>query len=157
MDEITSALILSARQEMEVGNYSAAFRILWPLVQNDCAEALFLYSTFSVAGSESDADFEQRSLAMLGRAAELGYAPASYALGVCYESGDLVAAADPERAGKLFESAAATAHPNAMYRHGLNLISGSNGIPRNASMGLRLVQEAAQNGVEDAVEYLKDH
>ena len=123
-------------------------------MQAGCAEALFLYSTFSVSGSESEDEFEKRSFSMLARAAELGYLPAIYALAVCYDSGDLVEE-NPELAGKLFESAASAKIPKAMYRHGLNLIHGSNGISLNKQLGLRLVQEAAHNGVEDAVNYPK--
>ena len=154
MDKITSATILSARRQMEVGDYRAALSTLGPLVQTECAEALFLYSTFSVAESESEDEFERRSFSMLARAAELGYVPAIYALAVCYESGDLVDA-NPELAAKLFESAASSAFPKAMYRHGLNLLHGSNGILLNKQLGLKLLQEAAQNGVEDAQDYLR--
>jgi len=105
MDEIASVAIRSARNQMEVGDYRAASSTLRPLVQAECAEALFLCSTFSVAGSESEDEFERRSFSMLARAAELGYVPAIYALAVCYESGDLVDE-NQEPAGNLFESAA---------------------------------------------------
>jgi len=42
-----------------------------------------------------------------------------------------------------------------MYCHGLNLLHGSNGIPLNKQLGLKLLQEAAQNGVEDALDSLR--
>ena len=61
-----------------------------PLIDKGEAEALFLYSKFALK-SETDEEFERRSVACLERAAEAGYGPALYSLGVCYDSGDLVA------------------------------------------------------------------
>ncbi len=86
----SSLALQSAKAHMERGDYKAAERVLRPLVEVDEPEALFLVSTFSVAGSESAEEFERRSFEMLKRSAELGYPKAMLALARCYAYGDLV-------------------------------------------------------------------
>ena len=155
MDEVTKAQISAAQLKAELGEFRDAFEALRPLLERGVPEALFLYSTFSVAGSESDAEFEHRSLSLLRRAADLGYAPALYALGACYEVGDLVEA-DPQHAALLLKAAAEKGHFKAQFRHGLNVYYGSNGIPRNEESGMELIRAAAQEGVPDAADFLNE-
>ncbi|MBC5768612.1 tetratricopeptide repeat protein [Ramlibacter albus] len=143
------------RAEMERGEFKRASRLLAPLVRDGVPEALFLYSTFSIAGSESDAEFEKRSLELLTRSAQAGYPPALYALGACYDAGDLVER-DTYRAAALFKEAADRGHAKAMFLHGLNLMAAINGMPSLPVDGLELVKSAARAGDDDAVQFLAD-
>ncbi|MFG6448908.1 tetratricopeptide repeat protein [Roseateles sp. BYS180W] len=152
---MTKAAISEAQRKIESGKFREAYEVLRPLLETEVPDALFLYSTFSLAGTESEAEFEKRSFELLERAADLGHAPALYALGVCYEVGDLVEA-NPIYAATLLKAAAEMGHAKAKFCHGLNLYHGSNGVPRSEGAGLALVRAAAQDGVEDAEEFLKD-
>lgn len=155
MGKTTRAKIHAARLEAERGKFRNAYEVIRPLLEIGVPEALYLYSTFSVSDSETDADFERRSLDLLLRAADLGYAPALYALGTCYEAGDLVRA-DAPHAALLMKAAADAGHPKAKFRHGLNLYHGSNEIPREEHLGLTLMRAAAIQGVSEAEDFLKD-
>jgi TPR repeat protein len=155
MDEVTRAQIRDAQAKAERGEFRDAYEVLRPLLEKSVPEALFLYSTFSVAGSESETDFERRSLDLLQRAADLGHPPALYALGACYEGGDLVGT-DPQRAAVLLKAAAEAGYPKAKFRHGLNVLYGSNEMPREEESGLALIRAAAQEGVPEAVDFLKE-
>ena len=155
MDEATKAQLGAAQREAELGKFRDAYETLRPLLAREVPEALFMYSTFSVAGSESEAEFERRSLDLLRRAADLGYAPALYALGACYEVGDLVEA-DPQRAAVLLKDAAEKGYPKAKFRHGLNVYYGSNGMPRSEQSGLVLIRAAANEGIPEAADFLKE-
>lgn len=156
MDESTKTAISDARRKIESGQIREALQVLRPLLETEVPEALFLYSTFSLAGTETEDEFEKRSFKLLKRAADLGHVPALYALGVCYEVGDLVEA-NPVYAASLLKTAAEMGHSKAKFRYGLDLYHGSNGVIRNQAAGLELIRAAAQDGVEDAEEYLKDH
>jgi len=83
-------ILAKARLALDHGDIAEASQLLGPLVASADPEALFLSSTFSAADGETDEQFEERSLRCLKKSAELGYAPALYALGVCYDTGDLV-------------------------------------------------------------------
>lgn len=155
MDEITKAQISAAQVMVDLGNFRDAYEALRPLLARDVPEALFMYSAFSVAGSESEAEFERRSLDLLRRAAELDHAPALYALGVCYELGDLVEA-DPQRAALLLKASAESGYAKAKFRHGLNVYYGSNGMPRSEQSGLLLIRAAASDGITEAEDFLKE-
>jgi TPR repeat protein len=93
-----------AAQIIESGDCDEAYRLLKPFIEQGRAEALFLFSKFS-RQSETDDEFERRSLECLKRAANANYPPALYALGVCYDLGELTVR-DPIKAARLFESAA---------------------------------------------------
>lgn len=153
MDNATTKLLRNAKSKIDSGRFFEAYNALRILLDNDVPEALFLYSTFSLAEKESEAEFERRSFDLLRRSAGFGYAPAMYALGSCYETGDLVEA-DPEHAALLFKSAAENGYAKAKFRHGLNIYFGSNGVSKNITQGLELIKSAAQDGVEDAEEFL---
>jgi TPR repeat protein len=154
MDNHSENMISAARRSIELGDYSGALLQLRPLLDSEVPEALFIFSTFSIAGTETDSEFERRSLKLLRRASELGYPPAIYALGVCYEAGDLISA-DLNKAATLFEAAARLGYSKAKFRFGLNVFYGTAGTPRDEESGLRLIREAAGEGVEEAHEYLE--
>ncbi|UNP29294.1 tetratricopeptide repeat protein [Lysobacter gummosus] len=143
----------SAIEEINSGSCSVAKGILEPLIRLLVPEAIYLYSTFSVADSESDADFEMRSVSLLNDAAMLGYAPAMYALGTHYESGDVIDR-DMNRAEILFSSAAAQGHMRSKFRYGLILLDDQRENSRDKAKSL--IREAAEGGVEDAADFLKE-
>lgn len=151
----TKAQIMSAaHSKVNNSECSEAYELLRPLLEKSVPEALFLYATFSLAETESETEFDRRSFDLLTRAADLGYAPALFAVGVCYEVGDLVEP-DPSLAATYLRSAAEQGYPKAKFSHGLNVYYGSNGTPRDEESGLALIRAAAKAGVEDAEDFLK--
>ncbi len=146
--------LLMVKQLMEAGDYAAADEALSSLLTAKVPEALFLSSTFSSSKEESDAEFERRSFNMLEESAKAKFAPAMYALAVCYDIGDLV---DQNKmlAASWYRSATEAGHDRAKLHFGLALFSGV-GVDRNQEAGLRLIQEAAESGLEDAMNVLKD-
>jgi TPR repeat protein len=148
------AILARAREAIDSGNFKAAHSLLQPLVKNGNPEALFLSSTFSFPSTESDAQFEERSLNFLIRASNAGYPPALYALGVCYDLGDLVEP-NAEKAGVFFKQAAEAGYSKAKFSHGRNLFYGSNGLVQEVQQALHFIKEAANEGVEDAAEFLR--
>jgi TPR repeat protein len=149
----TEKLVADAEIALNKGECEAAYKLIEPLLAEDNPGALFIYSHFSFAGSETEEEFDKRRIEMLKRAADQGYGPAIYTLGTCYEIGDLVEA-DPIYAAELLRIAAEMGYSKAKFRHGLNLYYGSNGMPKNESKGLELIHAAANAGVEEASEYL---
>ncbi|MCU6496280.1 hypothetical protein LPN04_00575 [Rugamonas sp. A1-17] len=148
-------ILAKARLALDRGDISEASQLLAPLVASADPEALFLASTFSSVDEESDEQFEERSIRFLKKSAELGYAPALYALGVCYDSGDLVGK-DELKAGYFFECAAKLGYPKAKFEHGRNLYYGSHGFDKKSQLGWQLVQDAANEHVEDAKEFIRN-
>lgn len=145
-------LFLQAAQIIESGDCSDAYRLLKPFIEQGRPEALFLFSKFS-RKSETDEEFERRSLDCLERAAAANYPPALYALGVCYDLGEL-SVHDPMKAARLFERAASGGYAKAKLSHGLNLYYGSNGVAKDVSAGRELIREAAADGVQEAIEFM---
>lgn len=143
-----------AKQLIEVGECRKAYKLLEPLVDEGMPEAQFLYSTFSISKKESIEQFEERSISLLQSASNAGYAPAMYALAVCYDTGDIVAS-DANKASSLYREAAEAGHPKAKLSHGLNLFYGSNGIKKDEENGLVLIKQALAEGVEGAMESLE--
>lgn len=153
MVEVAS-IIADAKLKMKDGRYGDAYGVLKPLIEARIPEALFLYSTFSPSEEmETDDEFEDRSIYLLTEAAKLGYLPAIYALGVCYDNGDLVGA-DKNRAAILYEEAAKAGYAKAKFRHGLNCFYGSFGIKEDKNFGMNLIEQAASEGVADAIDFL---
>lgn len=144
-------LFLRASQLIDSGDCAEAYKLLKPLIDEGQAEALFLFSKFSIR-SESDEEFERRSLKCLERAAAAHYPPALYALGVCYDAGEMTAY-DPLMAARLFEQAAIGGYAKAKLSHGLNLYYGSNGVMKDVTAGLEFIRAAADDGVEGAIEF----
>jgi TPR repeat protein len=149
-------LVADAEAALNTVGCEAAYKLIEPLLAEGNPAALFLYSHFSFSELETEEEFDKRRIEMLRRAAGLGYAPALHALGVCYDTGDLVEG-DPSYAATLLKAAAEKGHPKAKFLHGLNLFYASNGMHKDEELGLQLIRDAAQEGVEEAQEYLKGH
>jgi TPR repeat protein len=149
-----SELLKKARHEIDCGECKTALGILMPLIKGKNPEALFLYSMFSVSGEETDEEFEQRSISLLKESSDLGYAPAMYALAVCYKFGDLVPK-DVSRSQALFKKSADAGYARAKLEHGLNLVYGTEKIEQNEKLGISLIKEAADEGLEEAIDTLQ--
>jgi TPR repeat protein len=147
-------IIARVKNLIERNRFAEAHKLLQPLVELEEPVALFLAATFSLPELESEADFEVRSFEFLTKAANSGYPPACYALGVCYDIGDLTVP-DSAKAAVLFKRSAENGYPRGKFCHGRNLFYGANGILKEREKGLRLIKEAADEGVEDAAEFLK--
>jgi TPR repeat protein len=152
-DLTTEKLLQAAEAALDSLGCEAAYKLLEPLLAARNPGALYLYSRFSIAEKESEKEFEMRSIRMLREAADAGYLPAVYSLAICHEVGDLVEA-DPGYAASLFKAAADKGYPKAKFRHGLNVYYGSNGVNQNTAQGLELIRAAAEEGVEDAIDFL---
>lgn len=151
----SAQILAKARLALDLGDIAEASQLLGPLAEHADPEALFLFSTFSMPDDESLAQFEERSMRLLEKSAELGYAPALYALGVCYDLGDLVRQ-DKFKAAQLFECAAKLGYPKAKYEHGRNLYYGSHGEHKKSQLGWQLIQDAANEQVEGAMEFIRN-
>lgn len=154
-DLATEKLLEAAESALDSLGCKAALTLLEPLLAKREPGALYLYSRFSVSESESENEFEVRSLQMLKEASDAGYLPAIYSLAFCYEIGDLVEA-DPNYAASLFKVAADKGYSKAKFRHGLNVYYGTQGMPESKPLGLELIRAAADEGVEDASDYLRN-
>jgi TPR repeat protein len=150
MDKLNSEKILrKARDKLAIGSCGAAYKLLIPLLEEMNPEALFLYSTFSISGTESNADFDERRIRLLESSSRVGYAPAICALAACYDIGDLVER-DVVKASSLYKKAAEAGYAKAKLSHGLNLYYGSNGISKDEVLGLSLIRQAVNENVEGA-------
>ncbi|WP_414492235.1 tetratricopeptide repeat protein [Stenotrophomonas maltophilia] len=138
---------------LDRGGITEARRLLGPHFARGCAEALFLSSSMPVG--EDDAHAEVDSFANLKRAAEKGYIPAIYAVGLCLLMGDGVEQ-DLTRAAAHFERASEAGYASAMYEFGLALFHG-NGVARDVPRAVSLIRASAQAGDEYAREFLQAH
>jgi TPR repeat protein len=143
-----------AKSLINEGEFIAALSILNPMLEKKVPEAQFLYSTFGITSLETVEQFEDRSINILTELSRSAYPPAMYALACCYENGDRVDR-DSERAAALYKRAAELGFPSAIFRHGLNVYYGSNGITKDESHGLNLIRKASCLGVEEAAEFLE--
>jgi TPR repeat protein len=156
MDKQNSGEILrEARDKLAIGSCRAAYKLLIPLLDEKNPEALFLYSTFSISGTETDADFDVRRIELLEASSSAGYAPAMYELAICFDIGDLVAR-DVVKASSLYKKAAEAGYAKAKLSHGLNLYYGSNGMQKDEILGLNFISQAVSESVEGAGEVLRE-
>jgi TPR repeat protein len=142
-------MLRKACEKMHRGAYRAAYKLLAPLIREKCADALYLYSTFSFLRKETIEEFEKRSLAMVQQAASMGHPQALYCLALRFDVGDVVEK-NPEKASVFFKLAAEAGHAKAKESYGLDLFYGTNGIAQNQSLGLAFLQEAVDEGVDGA-------
>jgi TPR repeat protein len=131
-----------AELAIESGDNKVAFKLLNPLMAAQVPEALYLGSCIAVEG-----------LWLLNQAARLHHPESLYTLGVHFDCGDAVPKSSVV-ASALFEQAAVLGHSRAKLSFGLDLVHGTNRVPKNYELGLKYVREAAQEGVESAVEVL---
>ena len=58
-------ILKEARNEIDCGDCQYAFELLYPLINENYPEALFLYSTFSISKVETNGEFEARRIKLL--------------------------------------------------------------------------------------------
>lgn len=140
---------------LENGEVEALYELLSPYLEQNDAYAQFLYSSFSLESSgETDDEFEARSMKLLESASEGGVAEASYRLGVMGLYGDS-ADASARSSSEYFERAIAQGHSHSKFTYGFNLYYGVSDIKQDKTKGLKLMEDAAHEGVEIAREELK--
>ncbi|ELB2162884.1 tetratricopeptide repeat protein [Vibrio parahaemolyticus] len=142
-----------AEKLFDKGNYKALTKFLAPFVKSKDPDAINLISCFS-SPNESESDFLKRHISQKVEASRLGSADASYRMGVNYLYGDDVER-DLSKASYYFERAINQGHSHAKFTYGFSLYHGTDGTTRDVSRGLRLMQEAAKEGIELAVNELK--
>ncbi|HEL5400285.1 TPA: sel1 repeat family protein [Stenotrophomonas maltophilia] len=150
MTDMPTQLTTDFDAVLDRGDIAEARRLLAPQLARGWAEALFLSS--SIPAGESDAEAEAHSVATLRQAAEKGYIPAIYALGLRLLTGDGVEQ-DVARAAVYFERASQAGYPSAMYEFGLALFHGK-GVARDVPRAVYLIRASAQGGNEYAGEFL---
>ena len=140
---------------LENGEVEALYELLSPFLEKNDAYAQFLYSSFSLESTgETDDEFEARSMRLLESASEGGVAEASYRLGVIYLYSDFVES-NSKSSSEYFERAIAQGHSHSKFTYGFNLYYGLGDVKQDKTRGLKLLEEAAQEGVELASEELK--
>lgn len=148
-----TAIKEKAEHLLENGDVEALYQLIEPFIKANDPYALFLYSSFSLESlNESDDDFEKRSVELLKAASEGGLAEASYRLGVLYLYSDMPAD-DEQKSSVYFERAIAQGHSHSKFTYGFSLYYEQTG--QEKARGLQLLKEAAEEGVELAVEELK--
>ncbi|CAM4231732.1 tetratricopeptide repeat protein [Stenotrophomonas indicatrix] len=153
MTDMPTQLTTDFDAVLDRGDIAGARRLLAPPLALGCAEALFLSS--SMLAGEDDAHAEADSFANLNQAAEKGYIPAIYAVGLCLLTGDRVEQ-DVSQAAAYFERASDAGYPPAMYEFGLALFHG-NGVAKDVPRAVSLIRASAQAGDEYAREFLLAH
>ena len=140
---------------LDEGEVEALYTLLAPYLEQGDAYAQFLYSSFSLESTgETEEEFEARSMKLLEQASEGGVAEASYRLGVMGLYGDF-ADANAKSSSEYFERAIAQGHSHSKFTYGFNLYYGVSDLKQDKARGLKLMEEAAQEGVELAAEELK--
>ncbi|MDQ6961932.1 MAG: hypothetical protein Q9M28_05310 [Mariprofundaceae bacterium] len=86
-------------------------------------------------------------------ASELGSADASYRMGVNYLYGDDVER-DLNKASQYFERAIQQGDSYTKFTYGFNLYYGTDGNNKDIARGLKLMHEAANEGIELAIKEL---
>jgi TPR repeat protein len=130
-----------ARSSISNQRFLEAKSLLEPLVDDGNPEAEYLLSGFWF-DEETEPAYVQRCLRMLESSASKSYAPAIYELGVAYDTGDMVDV-DKSKAALLFAAAADLGHVKAEWIHGTALLHGANGVERNISRGLSMIESSA--------------
>lgn len=153
LEEPRKSKIRKALQLADNGEVGPALEMLRPFVDEGDPVALYYGSKFSDSSVETLEDYEYRSIEMLKKSAEMGYAPALHQLGVKFDIGDWVTK-DTEKAPQFFKEAAYLGHPHSQWIHGLDLVDGKNGVKKNYEEGVRLIKNAAEQGFEGAIETL---
>lgn len=133
---------------LENGEVEALYELLAPYLERNDAYAQFLYSSFSLESSgETDEQFETRSMKLLESASEGGVAEASYRLAVIYLYGDF-SDNNAKSSSEYFERAISQGHAHSKFTYGFNLYYGFGDVKQDKARGLKLLEEAAQEGVQ---------
>ncbi|MEO0439076.1 MAG: hypothetical protein AAF098_19525 [Pseudomonadota bacterium] len=149
-----SKLLDSAFKKFEDDNFADGHEIIEDLVTHSHALALVLSSMYSLE-DESEKQFDDRHLSQLLAASDGNEPLAHYALGVYFDTGEIVACVDKQAACEYFWRAAEGGVPQGMHVFGIMLYYGTGGAEKDESRGLSMIKSAADSGVDDAIEFLK--
>jgi len=86
----------------------------------------------------------------------LGCSISQFYLGQAYEQG-MIVKKDMEKAAKYYKEAANGGHPEAKYNLGVFFLRGVGGCEISEEIGLKLVQEAAEGGISEAITALSNN
>ncbi len=151
---MNEAIKQKADQLFEEGDLEVLYNLIEPFLKANDPYAQLLYSSFSLERlNESDEDFETRSLDLLKAASEGGLADASYRIAVLYSFGD-IPAGESDLSSFYFERAIVQGHSHSKFTYGFNLYYGTE-VKQDKSRGLKLLKEAADEGIELAKDELK--
>jgi TPR repeat protein len=143
----------TANELLEAGELEELYQLLSPFLAANDPYAQLLYSSFSLERlNESDEQFEARSAALLAEASEGGLGEASYRLGVLYLYGE---SPDANKSNDYFERAITQGHSHTKFTYGFNLYYGVSSSAQEKLRGRQLIEQAAQEGVQAALEELK--
>lgn len=148
-----TAIQQQAEQLFEDGELEELYQLLAPLLATKDPYAQLLYSSFSLERlNESDEQFEARSAALLAEASEGGLGEASYRLGVLHLYGE---SPDAKKSNDYFERAITQGHSHTKFTYGFNLYYGASSSAQEKLRGRQLIEQAAQEGVQAALDELK--
>ncbi|GAA5215010.1 tetratricopeptide repeat protein [Corallincola platygyrae] len=152
MEESTKNKILKLYDD---GELEELHEILAPYVANGEPFALHINASFSLAGSmETEAEYSKRYVEQMKKASEGGIAAASYRMGVNHLYGDDVKQ-DYKLASMYFERAIAQGDSYTKFTYGFSIYYGTDENPQDKVRGLKLMQEAAAEGIEKAARELE--
>ncbi len=152
MEESTREKILKLFDE---GKLEELHEILVPYVAKGEPFAFQINACFSLASSnETEEEYSRRYIDQMTRASEGGIAKASYQMGVNHLYGDDVQQ-DYKLASMYFERAIDQGHSYTKFTYGFSVYYGTDENPQDKTRGLKLMQEAAAEGIEKAVRELE--
>ncbi len=140
--------------EIDKYNLNAAYELLRPMLNNEVAEAQYVYAMYIAHENETAEEYDLRSLKYIQLAAKQSYAPAQYRLGVLYQIGEGVPS-DKKKASNLFKLAAESGHGLAKISYAMDLYSGLNGQIKNEQHARNLVSECVKEEIEGASSLLE--
>lgn len=135
--------MLDVRARINFAGVEGVAKLLEPYVKSGNPEAEFLLASIGDA-SETDEEFDRRHLVLLKSSATKGYPAAVYALGACYDTGELVDL-DKELAATYFAQAAKAGHARSQWIHGEDLLYGRNGVVPDEAAGVAFMKRSADS------------
>jgi len=156
-DRSVQRILNSARACANKNRFNQFHRLLKPLIRQGNSEALFLAAGFS-RPRETWEQHERRYIEYVQRAAAMEFPPALYVLGFYYDMGDAVPVIphDKIQAAQIFKRGAELKHAHCQHIHAIDLLYGANGIEKNVSAGLPLLQESADAKFAGSLRLLAD-
>ena len=144
-----------AKDLLESGKLEELHNFIQPYLFKNEPYAIYLSSCFSLHGSsETSEEFSRRSVQLRTLASSMGVAEASYNMGVNHLYGDDVEQ-DFIKSNMYFERAINQGHSYTKFTFGFSLYYGNNAVERNVARGLSLLEEAAREGIEEAISELR--
>ncbi|SRR6266568_4602369 len=134
---------------------AVAYEWLNKAADQNHAEACYKLACFSGSGNFILNRTDEEVRLMLLRAAELGSVSAQCSLGSYYATGELSCPRNLKEAAKWYGRAANAGNPDAQYELGFMLLLGD-GVEKDTTKAVCLIEEAAKQRHEDAVRLLVD-